>query len=123
VLPVAEILFEDYPEEKLRVVGYRAKWQEGSFEYAHTPRSFDYTVEDEPMVQRLKAIAKECWRVFGLRGYARVDFRVDDAGEPWVLEVNANPCVAPESGFIAAAAQAGLSYNQVIQRIIEDSTC
>jgi D-alanine-D-alanine ligase len=121
LFPAAEILFEEYPEEKLRVVGYRAKWHEGSFEYAHTPRTFDLSSDDEPLVHQLNAIAKECWSIFGLRGYARVDFRVDQAGAPWVLEVNANPCISPEAGFIAAAERAGLTYNQVIQRIIEES--
>ena len=61
-----------------------------------------------------------CWDVFNLRGYARVDFRIDPAGKPWVLEVNANPCLSPDGGFVAAAARAGLDYNGLIGRIIKD---
>ena len=64
--------------------------------------------------------AGRCWDIFNLRGYARVDFRVDNTGKPWVLEVNANPCLSPDGGFIAAAKQSGIDYNGVIERIVKD---
>ena len=70
------------------------------------------------MLQELKAIATGCWELFDLRGYARVDFRVDCVGKPWVLEVNVNPCLSPDAGFAAAALQAGLDLTHVVQRII-----
>jgi D-alanine-D-alanine ligase len=66
-------------------------------------------------------IARRCWPLFGLRGYARVDFRVDESNQPWVLEINANPCLSPDAGFVAAASQAGLSYRQVVERIVQDT--
>ncbi len=121
VLPPAEIVFEDYPPEKIKVVGYRAKWVEHSFEYQHTPRTFDFPETDGQLLRLLSDIAKRCWQIFGLNGYARVDFRVDQGGMPWVLEVNANPCLSPEGGYIAAACQAGLSYNDTIERIVSSA--
>jgi D-alanine-D-alanine ligase len=120
VLPPAEIRFEGYPEGKTRVVGYRAKWHEGSFEYLHTVRSFEFPAEDAELLQRLTDLAARCWSLFDLQGYARVDFRVDRDGRPWVLEVNVNPCLSPDAGFFAAAAQARLSFTQVVERIIQD---
>lgn len=120
VLPPAEIRFEDYPEGKTRIVGYRAKWHEGAFEYLHTVRSFEFPQEDAQLIQGLTDLAARCWSLFDLRGYARVDFRVDQAGRPWVLEVNVNPCLSPDAGFAAAATQAGLSFTQVVERIIQD---
>jgi len=119
VLPAAEIRFDDYPRHRTRLVGYRAKWDAESFEYAHTPRSFQFAEADAPLICRLKRIASRCWEAFGLNGYARVDFRVDPVGNPWVLEVNANPCLSPDAGFFAAAAESGLSYPQMIRRILE----
>jgi D-alanine-D-alanine ligase len=53
-----------------------------------------------------------------LNGYARVDFRIDGAGSPWVLEINANPCIAQDAGFTAAAAQAGIPFEQLVEQIV-----
>lgn len=118
VLPPAEIRFDAYPPGKVRVVGYRSKWEEGSFEFDHTPRSFEFPETDAPLISHLKELALKCWRLFNLRGYARVDFRVDREGRPWILEVNANPCLSPDAGFSAATLRAGLSFPEVLKRII-----
>jgi D-alanine-D-alanine ligase len=119
MLPPAEIDFVDFPEGKPRMVGYRAKWDEGSFEFHHTPRRFDFSASDAALLARLGETARRCWEVFGLGGYARVDFRVDRSGTPWVLELNANPCLSPDSGFVAAAERAGLAYETLVARIVE----
>ncbi len=121
VLPPAEIQFVGYPEGKPRVVGYRAKWVDGSFEYGNTRRRFSFPPEDQPLLAALADLGRACWDLFELRGYARVDFRVDHSGRPWVLEINANPCIAPDAGFMAAAAQAGLTIDEVVARIIADA--
>lgn len=120
VLPPAEIRFDAYPQGKVRVVGYRSKWEEGSFEFNHTPRSFEFPETDAPLLARLKELALKCWRLFDLRGYARVDFRVNREGRPWILEVNANPCLSPDAGFHATTLQAGLNFTEVLRRIIAD---
>jgi D-alanine-D-alanine ligase len=120
VLPPAEIHFASYPPGALRIVDYDAKWNTESFAYHHTPRSFDFSDEDNALVEQLIAIARDCWKIFDLHGYARVDFRVDSLGKPWVLEVNANPCLSPDGGFVAAAGRAGWSFTRVIERIMKD---
>jgi D-alanine-D-alanine ligase len=119
VLPPAEIDFSAFPRGKPRIVGYGAKWDGQSFEYHNTPRRFDFPAGDAPLLDRLSNSAIKCWRLFELRGYARVDFRCDEAGQPWVLEVNANPCLSPGSGFAAALDRAGIGYDGGIQRILE----
>lgn len=121
VLPPAEIRFHNYPPEKVKVVGYSAKWEPDSFEYQHTPRRFDFAEEDASLLCELESIARSCWDIFALRGYARVDFRVDASRRPWVLEINTNPCLSPDAGFVAATEQAGLNFGQVIARIVADS--
>lgn len=120
VLPTAEILFSEYPQDKIKVVCYRAKWVEDSFEYKHTPRTFEFPGDDVDLLGEMQDIALRCWAIFNLRGYARVDFRVDKAGRPWVLEVNTNPCLSPDGGFIAAAKKSGLDYPAVMERIVKD---
>jgi D-alanine-D-alanine ligase len=120
ILPPAEIIFDGYDDHKPKIVGYRAKWAEDSYEYQHTPRRFDFPSEDNGLLARLEADATVCWRIFGIGGFARVDFRVDSHGTPWILEVNANPCLSPDAGFAAALTQAGLSYSDAVERILVD---
>lgn len=118
VLPLAEIIFEGYEQGKPRIVGYRAKWKENSYEYHHTPRRFDFPPTDESLLIRLKEMAIRCWQVFGLKGYARVDFRIDEKGQPFILEVNINPCLSPDAGFVAATEHAGLTFIEIVERIL-----
>lgn len=117
-LPPAEIRFVDFADGQPKVVDWRAKWEEGSFEYVNTPRSFDFAPEDAPLLEELQRIALKSWRVFGLAGWARVDFRVDADGRPLILEINTNPCINPDAGFAAALAQAGIGYDEAIARIV-----
>jgi D-alanine-D-alanine ligase len=121
VLPAAEIRFDAFPPGKPRIVGYAAKWDASAFEYHHTPRHFLRGADDAALCARLGELALGCWHLFGLRGHARVDFRVDARGSPWVLEVNANPCLAPDAGFAAALAQGGLTLTEAVRRIVADT--
>lgn len=121
ILPPAEIAFVDFPDGKPKIVGYTAKWDEGSFEYAHTQRRFADASADGALLAELARLALRCWDVFALGGWARVDFRVDAQGRPWILEVNANPCLSPDSGFAAALAQAGIAYADAAERIVRDA--
>jgi D-alanine-D-alanine ligase-like ATP-grasp enzyme/GNAT superfamily N-acetyltransferase len=121
VLPVAEIVYEGFPAGMSRVLGYEAKWHEDSFAYIHTVRRFPENPADAPLLERAGELARAAWRIFGLRGYARVDLRLDAEGETRILEVNANPCLAADGGFMAAAEKAGLSAREVVQRILEDA--
>ncbi|HZP10052.1 D-alanine--D-alanine ligase family protein [Methyloceanibacter sp.] len=120
VLPIAEILFEGFAEA-FKIVGYEAKWTPESAAYIGTPRRFGLEEEDPELAARLKGLALACWRLFGLSGYARIDFRLDKGGEPSILEVNMNPCLSPDAGFAAAAGEAGLTYEAMIGRIVEAS--
>lgn len=119
VLPPAEIVFEGYAEGKPRVVGYRAKWAEGSFEFANTVRCFEFKASDAPLLERIEAATLACWPVFELKCYARIDFRIDDAGEPLVIDVNPNPCLTPDAGFPAAALLSGVDYERMIGMILD----
>ncbi len=121
VLSPAEIDFSAFPPGKPRIVGHRAKWQADSFEFNHTPRRFDFPLSDGPLLDRLRSLAEQCWTLFGLRGWARVDFRVDAAGQPLILEINANPCLSSDAGFAAALGQAAIPFDQAVRRILEDS--
>lgn len=118
VLPVAEILFLAHADRP-RILGYAEKWAEDSSAYAATPRRFATDPTDAPLLGALARLALAAWRAFDLTGYARVDFRVDAAGRPYILEVNANPCLAANAGFCAAASEAGMAQTDVVAHLIE----
>lgn len=121
VLAPAEIDFSAFPAGKPRVVGHRAKWEQGSFEFENTPRRFDFPASDRPLLDELARLATAAWDLFRLAGYARVDFRVDAAGQPWILEVNTNPCLSPDAGLAAAIEQTGLGFTEAVRRIVDDA--
>jgi D-alanine-D-alanine ligase len=121
ILPPAEILFTGYAPGQFKIVDYLAKWKPDSVEYSHTPRNFKFRKSDERLLEQLKSIAIACWNTFDLHGYARVDFRVSHDGMPFVLEVNTNPCLSKDAGFIAACTHSGIEYKEVILRILDDT--
>lgn len=118
VLPMAEMTFEEWPADRPRIVGYVAKWDDDSFESTRTVRTFGVEEREPELAHALRHLAERVWSLFGLRGTARVDFRVDTTNAPLILEINPNPGIAPDAGFAAAAAQAGLSYAQLIEKIV-----
>jgi D-alanine-D-alanine ligase len=120
ILPPAEIVFKNYIGDKPRIVDFKAKWEMESFEYVNTVREFPGRDLDPVLREKLMDTALKCWHVFGLKGYARVDMRADPNENPFVIEINANPCISPDGGFVAATKQAGLHFDAVLQRIIND---
>lgn len=120
VLPSAEIVFKNYDGNKPRIVDFKAKWETDSFEYKNTVRNFPGKDLDPLLDKNLKKSALDCWRLFGLKGYARVDVRTDINNNVYVIEVNANPCISPDSGFVAATVQSGYQFTDVLKRIIND---
>lgn len=122
VLPLAEIDFSNLPSEKPRIVGWKAKWDDTSLEFHNTPRHYPNLIDQQELSEQLRRRSIECWDRWNLRGYARVDFRVATDGKPWILEINANPCLSPDAGFYAAAKQRGLSDEAIVGRIISAAT-
>ena len=119
VFPLAEMCFHGWPEGKPKLVGFGAKWEEDTFDYESTSRRFGAETEEPALARALIDATKSVWRLFGLRGYARVDFRVDETGKPWILEINPNCCISPDAGFAAAAEQAGISYDALMGSVLE----
>lgn len=120
VMPPAEMVFHNFRDDKPKIVDFKAKWVEESFEYENTIRQFPREKLNPVLSQKINEIALKCWYVFGLKGYARVDMRIDADENPYVIEVNANPCMSPDSGLIAATNEAGLPVTEVLRRIIND---
>lgn len=125
-LPVIELDFTGFPAHLPRVASFDAKWAdaaesgsaEASAEFAGTKSVFPADVDDE-LVARMQSIAIEAFDALRLRDYARIDLRVTDDGEVYVIEVNPN-CYLERSGeFARAAERADLEHDALIARIVE----
>jgi D-alanine-D-alanine ligase len=119
VLPVPEMRFDNWEKGRVRLVGYAAKWDEESSDLVNTARDFSYARKNPALAAMLGDLVERAWHLFGLRGFARVDFRLDDTGQPMILELNPNSCLEPGAGLAAAAAEAGLSYGDLVARILD----
>ena len=82
-------------------------------------------IEQKPAVDLLPAVesalphlSKRIYRILGLSGYARIDYRVSPDGQIWCLEANPNPEISKGEEFASAAAQAGISYPELLQRLL-----
>ncbi|MGH7056698.1 MAG: GNAT family N-acetyltransferase [Acetobacteraceae bacterium] len=116
VLPPAELVYAaDWPEGLPLILDYAGKWLAHDPRFAATRRRFDGIGPE--LSDRLSRLARRAFEVLGISGYGRVDIRLDAAGVARVLEVNANPALAPGAGFAAAAGEGGISYAALIGRI------
>ncbi len=117
VLPVAEMVFENWDKGRPRIMGTSAKWDSLSPDFSRTVWKFD-GVEEPVLHARLAQLALQAFKLIGLSGYARVDFRVDEAGNPFILEINPNPSLALNCGLAASALQAKMAYADLIEAIL-----
>lgn len=119
-LPVAEIDFTGMPEHLPKIVSYRAKWIKQSMAYKHSPIICPAQNIDEKTAKMIEETAKKCYKIFGCRGYARIDFRYDEKEKKlYALEINPNPDVSEEFDIAASAKAAGMTYTDLIQKIID----
>lgn len=95
---------------------YKNKYTKGSTEYFLPPRM------PASRIAQLKSISEEVFREFRLKAYSRVDFRVDNDFNLFVMEVNTLPGCTPTSLLPKAAAHEGISFPQVIQTLIENAS-
>lgn len=124
VLPLVEICLEALPEGLPRLYGYEAKWvvddPSQPLEIFKCPAPLS-----AEMTRRIGALARETFRALGCRDWARIDIRLDAEGEPNVIEVNPLPGILPDplqhSCFPEAAREAGMTYEMMILRVLEEA--
>ena len=115
-LPPIEMDFSGLPEGVPQVLDSKAKWDERSKEYKGT-KSVLADLPDE-LRARLQKVAVDAYRALRVRDYGRVDLRLTDTGEIYVIEVNASCYLERNSEFAMAAGAAGIDYPRLIERIV-----
>jgi len=112
-LPPLELIFNGFQENRLEpLFSYQGKWGGNPLEYDNVEL---VVAEDGELSETMRQIARDCWNLFQLSGYGKVDFRVDESGQPHVLEINANPSFY---GFSRYEKAGHLTMREVFQRIV-----
>jgi len=117
VFPTWELLFDKKPEDVPLIATAAAKW---NLKYQKKWGVMSRAAEDLPP-QIAEHIAKRCkriYRILGLSGYARFDFRLESRGRLYFLEANPNPALSIDEDFASSAAKKGISFERLIQRIL-----
>jgi len=116
------------PKDLPRILGYEAKWFEDNPLYQKTPPVCPAPI-DEELRAKLQDLAAAAFRIMGCRDYARVDFRMDTKGRPFILEVNPNPDISTNAGYARALKAGGVAYasfwgtmiaNAMKRRVVHD---
>jgi len=116
-LPVWELFFTNMPPEAKRIATDRVKW---SVKYQKKYGIDSGPAKDlsEAVCERIQHVCKRAYRSLELSGYARIDLRLEESGNVWVLEANPNPQIAKGEDFAESAAKIGVSYDSLLQRIL-----
>ena len=117
VLPASEIQYY-LPDNMPKLLTFAAKWEENSLYFKGTKPVCPAPLTLTQRRQVIQTVVKT-YQLFGCRGYARVDLRMDENGLFNVIELNPNPDITPGNGTARHAEATGWSYNDLIDRIVQ----
>jgi D-alanine-D-alanine ligase len=116
-MPPTELVVPEQQPGVWSILTYDGKWKPGSIEYEKEaplyPKDLDARKLDE-----LHQLAEAAYRLVGCRDYARVDFRMNPTGQLFILEVNPNPEIRPQSGFASCLRTLDVAYVDFLVRLV-----
>jgi D-alanine-D-alanine ligase len=116
-LPVWEMFFTNMPADARRIATDRVKWNV-KYQKKYGIDSGPATDLADTDCDKIQHTCKRAFRALELSGYARIDLRLDGAGNAWVLEANPNPQIAKGEDFADSAEKSGIGYEALLQRIM-----
>jgi len=121
MLPIAEIRFEDLPQGTWPIVSYAAKWIPGSPEDEGTVPVCPADLSPE-VLQGIGQVARKAWEHMSEgEGYGRVDLRLSEDGQPYVLEVNPTPDLSSNAGLARMGRAFGWSYDDLVMQVVDEA--
>jgi D-alanine-D-alanine ligase len=118
VFPIRELVFREVPPDEPKIATYKAKWDEEYRKRWGLQNQFAEGL-DPALVRKIEQICKRIYRLLTIDGYARIDLRLTANNELYFIEANPNPILAADEDFAESAGKAGLSYPQLIDRILK----
>ena len=122
ILPIVEIKFDALPGGMNPIYSYEAKW---IWDRSDNPLDiFECPARLDPALQyEIESMCSSTYRVLRCRDWSRIDVRLDGRGKPHIIEINPLPGILPKpednSCFPKAARAAGMSYNQLINAVLD----
>ncbi len=120
ILPPREITFGQLPEDEPRIATYKAKWDDAYRKRWGIKDDFAGKLDDE-LAEHINDICKRAYRALNIRSYARFDLRVKASGNVYVIEPNANPCIAKEDELAQSANKVGITYPALIRMMVSQA--
>ena len=120
VLPARELTFGQMAEDEPRIATYKAKWDDNYRKKWGIKNHFANALEPE-LQERIDDVCRRAYRALNIRSYARFDLRVTAAGDVYVIEPNANPCIAKDDELAQSALKAGIAYPALIRKVVNQA--
>jgi D-alanine-D-alanine ligase len=116
--PIWEMDFGNLPEGSSRIATEKIKWD---LEYQKKIGIKTGPAENLPegAADRIHNLSKRIYRILGLNGYARMDFRLMEDGKIYLMEPNPNPDLGRSEDFAQSALRAGMDFEHLIQRVLD----
>jgi D-alanine-D-alanine ligase len=119
VLPISEIDFSELPDHLHPIVSFQAKWDPMNEAY-HKTIPICPALLPRRIQKQAEKMALICFKSMGVRDYSRVDMRLSKADNKlYVLEVNPNPDLTEDAGFMRSASHAGYDYATTLKMIVD----
>lgn len=118
IMPLAEVDYSQLPDEIPPIMSYAAKNMENTVEYKKTSVVCPAQNIEPELAKRIGQVAARAFRAVGGWGYGRVDVRLDEEGNPKVLDVNCNPLLDEGIGLARSAERAGISWSKLLKLIV-----
>ena len=117
VLPTWEIFLDKLPDDAAKIATRNVKWNL-EYQQKHGVRIGRAKGLSEELERRIARLSRRICRRLGTDGCVRIDFRLDEAGGLYFLEANPNPDIGEFEEFAGAAKAAGMSYPELLQKIV-----
>jgi D-alanine-D-alanine ligase len=122
--PAWELLFEKAPDDMPLIATNKAKFDLAyQKRWGITTRAAAEGGLPDGLAAVIDSLSKRIYRLLGLTGYARLDYRLTPDGQLYLLEANPNPQLGFGEDFAESAEAAGLKYKQLIQQILNLGLC